>query len=116
MDFNYDAENNVYLRLQRGAPHTDLNGTQLSFTNVLLLFYNVSYYHTASGTSYTLDTAAGGTGFCYTGGSVTSLEWKYDNTGNLVFTDDRGEPITLNRGKTYIGLLKITDSISVVAK
>ena len=116
VDFAYDEESGTYLRSQKGALHTDVGGTPLSFTNVLILFYNVSYYHTAGGTTYTLDTAAGGSGFCYTGGSSVRVEWKYDNTGNLVFTDDAGEPIVLNRGKTYIGLMKITDSITVVAK
>lgn len=117
VDFTYDTESGTYLRMQRGTPHTDvLSGNQLSFSNVIILFYNVSYYHSANGTSFTLDTTAGGSGFCYTGGSVESINWKYDNTGNLVFTDEGGSTVTLNRGKTYIGLMKITDSTTVVAR
>ncbi len=117
VDFNYDSASGRYLKSQGGEAHIDAeNGSQLSFSNVLILFYNVSYYHTASGTSFTLDTAAGGNGFCYTGGSMVPVSWSYDNVGSLVFKDTNGETLTLNRGKTYIGMLKITDSSSVVAK
>lgn len=117
VDFIYDSASDLYLRSQNGKSHTDAaTGEQLAFSNVILLFYNVSYYHTASGTTYTLDTAAGGNGFCYTGGRVTPINWNYDSTGNLAFTDSDGTLLTLNKGKTYIGMLKITDSSGVVAK
>ncbi len=117
VDFHYDSASGSYLKSQSGEAHIDAeNGSQLAFSNVLILFYNVSYYHTASGTSFTLDTAAGGNGFCYTGGSMVPVSWSYDNVGSLVFKDANGETLTLNRGKTYIGMMKITDSSSVVAK
>ena len=115
--FLFDEEKGVYLKSTDGTPHVDsLTGEQLSFSNVILLFYNVSYYHTAEGTSFTLDTTTGGNGFCYTGGRAVSITWGYDNVGNLVFSDSDGETLILNQGKTYIGMLKITDSSSVVAK
>ena len=117
VDFAYDAASNTYLKSSSGAAHTDpLTGTQLSFSNVIILFYNVSYYHTANGTSFTLDTTVGGSGFCYTGGGVVPIKWGYDSVGTLVFANENGEPLTINRGKTYIGMLKITDSTSVVAR
>ncbi len=117
VDFTYDSTSGIYWKSQSGEAHTDsATGTQLSFSNVLLLFYNVSYYHTASGTTFTLDTAAGGNGFCYTGGHMMPISWHYDNTGNLIFTDSEGQALTLNKGKTYIGMMKITDSSVVVAK
>ena len=115
--FEYDSASATYQKMQCDAPHVDAaTNTQLSFSNVLLLFYNVSYYHSASGTSFSLDTAVGGNGFCYTGGSMMPVKWGYDNVGNLVFTDTNGDTLMLNRGKTYIGMMKITDSSSVVAK
>ncbi len=117
VSFNYDPASATYLKYQNGESHTDsATSTQLSFSNILILFYNVSLYHTASGTTFTLDTSAGGNGFCYTNGHMLPVSWRYDNTGNLVFTDSNGELLTLNRGKTYIGMMKITDSSGVVAK
>ena len=117
VDFSYDAASGTYLRSQTGIPHKDaLNDTQLSFTNVILLFHNVSYYHSASGTSFTIDTGSGGSGFAYTGGGVINVNWSYDENGSLVFKDDTGEILTLNRGKTYIAIMKITDSTTIVAR
>jgi len=116
VNFSYDATSNVYLRASSGQAHTDpISGKPLSFSNVILLFYNVSYYHTANGTSYLLDTSAGGNGFCYTNGGVVPIKWSYDSTGNLVFLDQDGKALTVNRGKTFIGMLKITDSTKLVA-
>ncbi len=117
VDFSYDAASGTYLRSQGGIPHKDtLNDTQLAFSNVIILFHNVSYYHSESGTSFTLDTVAGGSGFCYTGGGVANVTWSYDEGGSLVFKDDSGELLTLNRGKTYIAIMKITDSTTIVAR
>ena len=115
--FRYDGERGEYLREQCGAPHTDpLTGEALSYQNVLLLFHNVKYYHTPSDTSFSLDTASGGEGYAYTGGGVVRVRWAYDESGTLSITDETGAPLTLNRGKTYIGMLRVTDSATVVAK
>ena len=115
--FRYDATSGAYQREQCGAIHTDpLTGAPLSYQNVLLLFHNVKYYHTPSDTSFSLDTASGGEGYAYTGGGVVRVRWAYDESGALSITDETGAPVTLNRGKTYIGMLRVTDSATVVAK
>ncbi len=115
--FRYAEETGLYLREQSGTAHTDpLTGEQLSFSNVILLFHNVSYYHTSTETTFSLDTEDGGDGYCYTGGGVISVHWSYKEDGTLSILDDDGNPITLNRGKTYIGLLRVTDSTSLIAK
>ncbi|MBE6656404.1 MAG: DUF3048 domain-containing protein [Ruminococcaceae bacterium] len=115
--FRYDAESGRYYREQSGAAHTDAStNEQLSFSNLLLLFHNVSYYHTSNNTSFSLDTKSGGDGYLYTGGGVLSVHWSYREDGTLAVVDDTGEQILLNRGKTYIGMLRVTDSSSLIAK
>lgn len=115
--FNYDESTGVYYREQKGTPHIDsATGEQLSFANVLLLFHNVNYYHTATETSFSLDTKSGGDGYLYTGGGVVTIRWRYTDDGALSVLTDEGEIITVNRGKTYIGMLRVTDSTSLVAK
>ena len=115
--FTYDEKTRLYLKEQSGAPHVDAKtGEQLTFSNLLLLFHNVSYYHTASETSFTMDTQSGGDGYLYTGGGVISVRWHYNEDGTLSVLDDLGERITVNRGKTYIGMLRVTDSATLVAK
>ncbi|MBQ9735478.1 MAG: DUF3048 C-terminal domain-containing protein [Clostridia bacterium] len=115
--FSYDADKNVYLRAQSGVAHVDaLTGEQLAYTNVLLLFHNVSYYHSPTETTFALDSASGGDGYAYTGGGVSRVHWSFAEDGSLRVSYDDGTPITLNRGKTYIGMLRITDSATLIAK
>ena len=115
--FTYNEDTKVYQRSQGGAPHKDeKTGEQLTFSNVLLLFHNVSYYHSSNKTTFTLDTEKGGDGYLYTGGGVVSVTWSYNQDGTLSVLDDAGEKITVNRGKTYIGMLRVTDSASLIAK
>ena len=116
VSFSYNEETGAYTRSQRGETYTDANGEQLTFGNVLLLFHNANFYHSADGTSFSLDTDAGGDGFCYTGGGMTRVIWRKDETGNISFYDTNGDKLTLNRGKTYIGMLRVTDSATVIAK
>ena len=91
-------------------------GEQLAFSNVLLLFHNVSYYHTSSESSFELDNESGGGGYLYSGGGVVFVRWNYNEDGSLSIVDDSGEKIILNRGKTYVGMLRVTDSATLLAK
>ena len=117
VSFAYDGETRLYYRDQGGTSHVDAQtGEQLSFSNVLLLFHNVSYYHTSNDTTFSLDTLNGGDGYFYTGGGMLPVHWRYLSDGTLCVTDDEGNEITANRGKTYIGMLRVTDSTSLIAK
>ena len=115
--FSYDSTKNAYLRTQNGTPHTDAaSGAVLQYENVILLLHDVTYTHTADGTHFTLSSENGGGGYYYTGGRAAALNWAYAEDGSLSLTDKNGETILLNRGKTYIGLIKITDSATIVAR
>ena len=116
-EFRFNAENGLYTRYQDNAPHTDaLTGEALTFSNVILLFHNVTSYHSEGNTTFTLDTEAGGSGFCYTGGGAIRIRWSYGSDGLPVFRDENGNILELNRGRTYIGMMKITDTTAVIAK
>ncbi len=115
--FSYQEDTKLYIRSQNGKTHVDgATEEPLTFSNVILLFHNVNYYHSADGTSFVLDTAAGGNGFCYTAGGVTSLKWQADANGEISFYDASGSSLSVNRGKTYIAMLRVTHSTSVIAR
>ncbi len=115
--FTYQKASGTYIALRNGAPYgTSEEGEYLSFSNVLVLFHNVSDYHTDTESYFTLDAKAGGSGYCYTGGGVLRITWRYDEGSNLVFLDENGEKLTLNRGRTYISMMKITDAQNIIAK
>ncbi len=117
VSFSYDTEDGLYYREQGGSAHMDpQTDSPLAFSNLLLLFHNVSYYHTSSETTFSLDTQSGGDGYFYTGGGMLPVHWRYLSDGSLCVTDDDGNAITANRGKTYIGMLRVTDSTSLIAK
>lgn len=110
-EFKYNALTEEYQRYQNGKPQTDaLNSKQLAFTNLLFLMCNVSSYTSASGTSFSLDMASGGSGYYMTGGKCVSIRWSLNAEGLIQCTDATGEVLTVSSGTTYIGLIKVGEA------
>lgn len=106
--FSYDPELGEYRRYQLGEEHLDGNDeTALSFKNVLVLFSDSATYETADGTSFSL-TLGGGTGMYVTDGTERTVTWCYEN-GQLTLLDAEGNTLSVNRGTTYIGFMKVSD-------
>ncbi|MBP3436607.1 MAG: DUF3048 C-terminal domain-containing protein [Clostridia bacterium] len=115
--FSYDKNTMTYQGKKNGEYYgINQEGTPLSFANVLVLFHNVTQYDSENDSYFTLDAEAGGSGYCYTGGGVIRITWQYENEQGLVFRMENGEKLTLNRGKTYISMMKVTESTGVIAK
>ncbi len=118
VDFEYDEENDVYLRYQYdGMPHIDGGtGEQLSFKNVLVLFCTTYVYDDYG--RLRVETVGDGDGYLATGGTYVPIKWHRDSAdGNAVFTRaDTGDVITLNRGKTFINVCPtdISDSVEMI--
>ena len=113
--FLYNADEKVYLRSQNSAPHLDsASGKQVSFTNLILLHCESSIYNRVSGTEFELNTESGGTGYYVTEGRSSEIRWSRNEEGKLSLTDKSGAPLTVNRGKTYIGLIDLVNSSSVL--
>ncbi|MBQ7861532.1 MAG: DUF3048 domain-containing protein [Clostridia bacterium] len=102
-DFYFDAEIEEYLKSHNGQPHSDLKSTeQLSFTNVILLETEIFLYN---GTSLVEFDWHGGYGYYATMGTVRKIMWqKESEAAPLRFFDTEGNPLELNRGKSYIGV------------
>jgi len=60
-----------------------------------------------------MNTAGGGRGYYATGGGYTEITWSVDEGGNLIFWDEDGAKLTVNRGRTYIGYFISSDYASV---
>ena len=115
--FTYQRTTSQYLAQRNGAAYgVGANGDSLTFSNVLILFHNVNYYHTDTDSYFTLDTQAGGSGYCYTGGGVLRISWEYEEGQGLVLRTESGEKLMLNRGRTYISMMKVTDAQKIIAK
>ncbi len=102
-DFYYDSQIGEYVKSHNGQPHTDRkSGEVLSFTNVLLLEAETELYN---GTSLVELDWHGGKGLYATDGTVTEILWKKESAeAPLQLFDAAGNPLEINKGKSYIGI------------
>ncbi len=102
--FTYDAARNAYTMRSCTAMEAD-GGTLPSFSSLLILFHDATRRITKDGTVLTLDTELGGYGYYLSAGHAMPILWQRDPaTSSLRITDGDGIPLTVNRGKTYIGM------------
>ncbi len=103
--FTYDAAARAYIKSQYGGPQVDgSTGEPLRFTNVLLLFTTIypqdKYGHVAARLE------DGGRGYYLSGGKLEEIIWeKSDLYAPFTYTTAAGEPLRLNAGKSYVGVL-----------
>ena len=103
----YDAVSGQYLYGKGGQAKCDLlNGKNVAFTNAFVLFANATTYESQTSTELTIATDGGGTGYYFTGGTACPIEWSKDASGRLIFKNQSGELLTVNRGNTYISYYK----------
>ena len=103
----YNEQTAAYTLLKNGNQKCDaINGKMMEFTNCFVLFADSVTYDNASGTELVMDTIGSGEGYYFTNGTMLKIKWSSDVDGNLVFTDTNGNPIAVNRGKSYIGYVK----------
>lgn len=102
--FEYDEENNVYLKYHSGSPHNDgVTGNQLSFTNVFVLETYVASRDDGKLMDVGLDS---GDGYYISMGKAQPITWSksYDSEPVRVY-DESGEELSVNAGKSYIGFI-----------
>ena len=102
--FTYDAESNTYLKQHNGNPQIDgVTGTQLAFTNVLILETDIGEHE--NGTHRDVKWNKGGTGYYISNGAVQPITWKKAGIKErIVLFDEDGQELTINAGKSYIGI------------
>ncbi len=111
--WRWDAATELYLRSQRGQPHTDADGTVVSASNVVVL---VTEYGRSSADSRSPEAHTVGEGelFVHTDGKVIWGRWSRpaeDQPATL--TDTAGNPIGLTPGTTWVEMPR-ADSVTTV--
>ncbi len=110
--FTYDAASKTYLKQHSGKPHMDGRAnTQLAFTNVLALQTTVQ----TRADGYLMDVELkSGTGYYVSQGAVQKIKWsKAAENQPIVLTDEAGQTLHINAGKTYIGVIGKNKPISI---
>lgn len=104
--WTYDQENNTYKRHMGGKAHFDLNNNQqITAANVVVLKTTEKgpideKKHLLYGTT------GSGEVVIFKNGTVTEATWtKKTRTDELQFVDDRGQPVPLARGLTWISVV-----------
>ncbi len=109
VDYYYDSDTKNYLRFQyNGEKHIDgETGEQLTFENVIILFCNTWAYDDYGRLKVT--TTGNGNGYIASRGKYAPITWSRDSReGNLTLTDTAGNPVCINRGKTFINICNTT--------
>ena len=105
--FVYNSDEKVYYRYQYGSEHTDeATGEQLTAKNILVQI--VDWTIADSEYNYLDFTTTGtGEGYYITNGKAIKVTWQCDAIGEpTVFYDENGDEITLNRGRTWVCVIK----------
>lgn len=113
----YDTSTKSYVLYKNERVKSDmLNGECVSYKNVFVLFSDVVTYETAYGTESIVKTETSGTGYYFSVGTLKEIRWSVDANGNMIFKDLSGKRLEVNRGTSYIGYYKASDSDSVSFK
>ncbi len=90
-----------------------INDNELSYDNVFVLFADATTYETQAGTQTVLDTNTSGAGYYVSEGTRCDITWRADSEGELHFYNSDGDILSINRGISYIGFLKASQTGSV---
>lgn len=113
--FEYDTAKKVYKRSQFGEAHIDANtGEQLTFKNLILQFVEESTMDEKGRQDMNLSNASG-KGYYITNGKCIKISWKKNESEeSMSYFDENGNKLTVNTGKTYIGLFPDTKAESII--
>lgn len=102
---SYNAATRTYDYYEYGSIHQDAeDGQVLTFKNVIL--QDVTFSQLDANGYITYNVIGTGVGFYITNGKAIPITWsKASETGFTHYFNAAGQEITLNRGKTYIGLV-----------
>lgn len=113
--FEYNAEDGKYYRYQYGDKHIDeLTGEQLAVDNVIFQYCHGEFRDEKNYMAFNLhggwEDGAAATGNyrvqVFSGGKMVEGTWsRYADTDPAYYLDKDGNPIELNRGKTWICLI-----------
>lgn len=116
VDFEYNRENNNYLKFTGGAPHTDYEtGSQIVVNNVIVMITNIEgpidqYGHMAIRTTGTSDI---GKAFFFVDGNVIEGTWERTSVFDpFKYRDDDGNIVLFNRGSTWVALIQDTGRLT----
>ncbi len=116
VDFEYNRENNNYLKFTGGTPHTNYEtGKQIAVNNVIVMITDIEgpideWGHMAVRTTGTSDI---GKAFFFMDGNVIEGTWERTSVFDpFKYKDDDGNVILFNRDSTWVALIQDTNRLT----
>lgn len=98
----FDPLTNKYARSQAGEPHNDADGRQISPSTVIAMFVDEESLSEPENHEQ-ITTIGSGRAVIFQNGTATESIWtKTGQFDQITFADTAGNPVTLNRGQTWI--------------
>lgn len=107
-EWTWDGDAHAWMRTEKGVPMQTVSGTQVSATNVLILFTRIQWNSSGGGSSVpeTIVVTDSGTGYVATGGKYVPVEWsKAGQFDPYVVTTTDGDPVLFETGNTWVELV-----------
>ncbi|MGE5614739.1 MAG: DUF3048 domain-containing protein [Bacillota bacterium] len=112
--YEYDGSTGLYSRFRYGKPHMErVSGEQLKAKNIIVMFVpNYDIKGDPAGRQE-MDTTGSGKGYFITGGKAVKIKWsKESRSSQTKYADEEGNPITLNRGQTWIQIMPVAAKVT----
>jgi len=115
--YTYDAAKGVYLRYQYDTAHIDQSdGKQLEFENIVLLYCDTHALNDEK-KHQSVTTTGSGTGYYLSNGGYEEITWTKASSGSPVKLYNKdGEPLLVNRGKTFFQIVESGNESYTVIK
>ena len=91
-----------------------LKDSNHEYTNCFVLFVDSVTYESSLGLETVLKTTYGGYGFYITKGGVMNILWHRSSDGSLIFVNENGDNLTVNRGTSFISFVKSSRNDTVL--
>ncbi|MFV0634012.1 DUF3048 domain-containing protein [Demequina sp.] len=108
-EWRWDSDASEWMRYEGGSPHVTDDGTQLSTTNIVILWTKLQETGRGAGGGSVPETIVvrdSGTGWAVSGNRYIPINWsKAGQFDPFVFTTTDGEPVTFMPGKTWVELV-----------
>ncbi len=113
--FIYNPETKQYARLRMGEPHIERNTqAQVTTANIIILEMSAPVIEGDQYGRRNLVNIGSGNGYYITGGISVPLKWsKSTREAQTQITTEDGKPLVLNRGQTWIEIIRKLDYATI---
>lgn len=112
VNWQYDRENNQYLRFNGGQAHKDLNNEEQLRARVVIAQFLTERGPVDRNKHLLYDTEGTGKALVFQDGQVIKANWsKEDRQARTSFTDSRGKEISFNRGSIWIEIVPARQNV-----